>query len=369
MRYDKDKPLMKDYSLTTHAEAVMNSLALPVIVVDNGTMIMDVNDAAEEFLLSGKKLLLNKPMESFLPSDSPVFDMLKRARASEASVNDQGIEFTTARTGTHLVNLHISPLIGKAGFMVLVIQARAAAEKLRDQAQIRSASSSISSFSSMLAHEIKNPLAGIRGAAELLMSEGGDRAGRDKLVKLIVTETDRVTTLLNRMENLARGQPIAHDEVNIHEIIDHCLSLAAASFGDSHRFEKQFDPSLPETMGDRDLLIQALINLIKNACEASDKKSLIKIITAYNIGEKLAMTTDNTPIKPMLTISVIDAGAGVVEAIKSRLFDPFVTTKKSGTGLGLAMVAGVASDHGGSVDYTRRRGETAFHFNLPIVKA
>ena len=350
------------------SDIVLNSINFPVLVVNSQNHLVDINTAAEEFFQSGRKILTRQIISDLFPSSSPVLDMITKARLSSASVSDQGIEIVSPILGNRLINIHISPLIERPDHVVLLIQERSLAERLRGQEQFRGSSRRMSSFASLLAHEIKTPLAGIRGAAELL--DGSDDAeGRQRLTNLIIAEADRVTSLINRMESLAVGNAISRQPLNIHEIIDHCLAVASQSFGDGYVFEKIFDPSLPETSGDRDLLIQALINLIKNACEASDKNEKIIIKTIYNLGAKLKISDQDDSQMSMLGVIVINRGAGIPETIKSRFFDPFVTSKSDGTGLGLSLVAGIIADHGGSVDVTDQDGETAFQINLPITRA
>ena len=179
----------------------------------------------------------------------------------------------------------------------------------------------------MLAHEMKTPLASMRGAAELLANNG---EGADNLADLIIAESDRMTNLVARMESLSAGHSITPKPLNIHEVIDHCLNLAGQSFGAGYVFEKNFDPSLPEVSGDRDLLIQALTNIIKNACEASDKKDEIMIKTSYSLGEKLRLSADRKGA--MLGVAVGNRGDGIPPELKPRIFDPFVTSKAMAAG-------------------------------------
>lgn len=350
------------------SDMVLNSMSFPVLVVNSQNHLVEINTAAEEFFQTGRKILMRQNIGNLFPSSSPVLDMIAKTRLSSASVSDQGIEIASPILGNRLINLHLSPLIERSGHVVLLIQERSLAERLRGQEQFRGSSRRMSSFASLLAHEIKTPLAGIRGAAELL--EGSEDAkGRERLTHLIIAEADRVTHLINRMESLAVGNAISRQPLNIHEIVDHCLDVASQSFGDGYEFEKIFDPSLPNTYGDRDLLIQALINLIKNACEASDIKDKIIIKTIYNLGSKLKISDQENSQMSMLGVIVINRGSGIPETIKSRFFDPFVTSKPDGTGLGLSLVAGIIADHGGSVDVSDQDGETAFQINLPITRA
>ncbi len=349
------------------ADIVVNAIGFPLLVIDARNQLIEANSSAEAFFHSGRKTLLDQSVDDLFPPSSSVSNMISKARTTAASVNDQGIELSSDVLGNRLINLHVSPLAERPGCVVILIQERALAERLRGQDQFRGSSRRMSSFAALLAHEIKTPMSGIRGAAELI-TRADQREKQLQMAELIISESDRVTELVNRMETLAAGNTINRKRINIHEIIDHCLHLAEQSFGLGFRFEKLYDPSLPDTYGDRELLIQALINLIKNACEASDNNKKITIKTIYNLGSRLTISNSNSDHLSMLGVVVINQGKGIAEAIKSRLFDPFVTAKADGTGLGLALVASIVTDHGGSVDVSDTAGQTAFQINLPITR-
>lgn len=349
------------------ADEVINAIGFPLLVIDAQNKVIEANNSAEEFFQSGRKILLERTIDDLFPLSSSIMNMIGKARSTSASVNDQGIELISDVLGNRLINLHISPLAEYPGLVAILIQERSLAERLRGQDQFRGSSRKMSSFAALLAHEIKTPMSGIRGAAELI-SRANDHDKQNQLAELIISESDRVTELVNRMETLAAGNSINRKPINIHEIIDHCLYLAEQSFGKGFQFEKLFDPSLPDTHGDRELLIQALINLLKNACEASDINDKIKIKTIYNLGSRLSISQSDDNHLSMLGVIVSNHGKGIPEAIKSRLFEPFVTAKSDGTGLGLAVVAGIVTDHGGSVDFTEIDGQTAFQINLPITR-
>lgn len=351
------------------AEAVLAGLTHPVIALDEMDQMIFVNTAAEEFFKASRGILLGTALSGFMDADHALFAMVKRARNTRASVSDQGLDITSPRLGHRLVNIQVSSLHG-AGLpqvVVIALQERALAERLRGQEQFRGAARSMTSLSALLAHEIKNPLAGIRGAAELLQqNDGVTPEDHRAMTSLIVAETDRIAALLTRMEALAGGKAIDRKPVNIHEVIDHCIRLAENSFGKDRTIIPRFDPSLPDTEGDRDLLIQSLLNLIKNACEATDKNGTIVIATSYNLGARLSVAEDRSRAIAPLVVEVTDNGGGISRDLKSHIFDPFVTGKSNGTGLGLALVASAIADHGGTIDVTSRPGETSFRIGLPV---
>ena len=368
--------------------AVLSGLTYPVVALDGDDRIMLINPAGEEFFKAGRSTLLESPLSQYIAPDHPVFAMIRRVRTTRASISDQGIEFNSAKLGQRLVNLQVSAIpdvlggdvlgadvpnnadisthLNLSGGVILAIQERALAERLRGQHQFRGAARSMTSLSALLAHEIKNPLAGIRGAAELLKSGHRDP---DALTGLIISETDRIAALLTRMESLAGGKDIDRAPVNIHEVINHCITLAQNSFGQGVEMISLFDPSLPDTEGDRDLLIQSLLNLIKNACEASDKKQKIYIRTFYNLGVHYAVARQAGQAVAPLGIEIEDHGSGIAPELKDHIFDPFVTNKSQGTGLGLALVASTIADHGGTIDVTSQQGKTIFRIGLPIMES
>ena len=347
------------------SEVILHSINVPILVVDGDNRLIEANSAAEEFLQMGRRSLMHQPLRQIFPPPCVLAEMLEKPRLTASSVSDQNIEIISPnirRQGRVWVNLHLSPLLDRPDHIVILLQPRALAERLRGQEQFRGTARQLSSFGAMLAHEMKTPLAGIRGAAELLANSSD---GADKLADLIISESDRMTNLVARMESLSAGHSITPKPLNIHEIIDHCLTLAAQSFGAGYVFKKSFDPSLPEVSGDRDLLIQALTNIIKNACEASDKKDEIMIKTSYSLGEKLRLSADKKGA--MLGVAVGNRGAAIPPELKPRIFEPFVTSKADGGGLGLALVASIAAEHGGSVDLHEADGLTMFQLNVPIV--
>ena len=362
-------------------DAVLSGLTYPVVALDGQNRIVLINPAGEEFFKAGRSTLLQSDLAQYIDPDHPVFAMIRRVRTTRASISDQGIEFHSSKLGQRLVNLQVSampdfngpdfndtPLEDQPdkiilGGVIIAIQERALAERLRGQQQFRGAARSMTSLSALLAHEIKNPLAGIRGAAELLKSGHPDP---NALTGLIISETDRIAALLTRMESLAGGKDIDRAPVNIHEVINHCITLAQNSFGQGFEIVSLFDPSLPDTEGDRDLLIQSLLNLIKNACEASDKKHKIIIRTFYNLGVHYAVARQSGQTVAPLVIEIEDHGNGISPELKEHIFDPFVTNKAQGTGLGLALVASTIADHGGTIDVTSQKGKTIFRIGLPM---
>jgi two-component system nitrogen regulation sensor histidine kinase GlnL len=220
-------------------------------------------------------------------------------------------------------------------------------------------------MAAMLAHEVKNPLSGIRGAAQLLEQSAGP--GDRELTRLICDESDRICALVDRMEVFSDQRPLEREPVNIHEVLNRVRLVAQSGFARHVRFVEDYDPSLPAVHGNRDLLIQVFLNLVKNAAEAvSGQGGEIQITTAYQHGVRLAVAGSDSRVHLPLVVSIIDDGEGIPDELGQHLFDPFVTTKHNGTGLGLALVAKVIGDHGGVIEFESQPRRTVFRVCLPM---
>ena len=257
--------------------------------------------------------------------------------------------------------MQAAPIVEDPDAIVLSIQAQGIARKIDRQLTHRGAARSMTAMAAILAHEVKNPLSGIRGAAQLLE---GSLSGEDRaLTKLICDETDRIVELIDRMEVFAARPPKPREPVNIHQVLDHVRRIAQAGFGRGMRVREEYDPSLPPVLGDRDRLIQVFLNLVKNAAEAASSRDNAEIVltTAFKPGVRLAVPGSDRRVQLPLMVSVQDNGEGIPEDIRAHLFDPFVTTKAKGTGLGLALVAKIVDDHGGVIEFTSARGPHRVH--------
>jgi two-component system, NtrC family, nitrogen regulation sensor histidine kinase GlnL len=343
--------------------AVLAALADPVIVIDRRAVIRLVNPAAEQFFGSGAAALCGSKLGDHLAAHSPLLGLVTAVWRSGNTISEYDVPLEGARFGRRTVTLHGAPV---SDLLVLTLHERSMVDKVGHQLVHRGAARSMTAMAAMLAHEIKNPLSGIRGAAQLL-EQDADEAGR-QLTRLICDETDRIVALVDRMEAFSDHRPIEREAVNIHEVLEHVRKLAQSGFARHARFVEEYDPSLPPVHGNRDLLVQVFLNIVKNAAEAAPASDgEIILTTGYRHGLRLAGPGGEGRRHLPLMVAVGDNGPGIPEDVRPYLFDPFVTTKRNGTGLGLALVAKVIGDHGGVIEFDSRPRRTVFRVFLPMV--
>jgi two-component system nitrogen regulation sensor histidine kinase GlnL len=360
-----------------HPTDIWNALPAPMLLLDPAGRVALANSAAEAFLNMSQPQLIERGWEGQFPEDSPVRDLVAEARANRTDIAayDLLIEFAGGRRtrADVLVGCLPQPPGGESqrhggdGWLALSFQPRAVTSLVDRQVGQQGAARSAVGVAAMLAHEIKNPLSGIRGAAQLL-NEALDSDGRE-LTGLIISEVDRVRALIDRMEGFTDTRPPTLAQENIHAVLGHVRMLAEAGFGRDVRFRERYDPSLPPVLGDRDALIQAFLNLLKNAVEASPPGGTITLTTAFRQGFRVRAQATGARVSLPLEVCVIDEGDGAPASIVDHLFDPFVSARRGGTGLGLALVAKVVGDHGGVVEYDRQQGRTVLRVLLPLAPA
>ena len=352
-------------------ENLLSALPHPVLVVADDQTIVFANAAAESFFSMSAAALMRSRVPDIVAFGCPLLGLIEHVQASGSTVNEYGIEVATPRfSGAKLVDVYGGPLPEDPRNMFLMLQQRSMAQMIERQLTHRAAARSVSGMAGVLAHEIKNPLSGIRGAAQLL--EPGLSDEDRALTQLICSETDRIRNLVDRMEVFGDERPIIKDAVNIHGVLNHVRRIAEHGFGRHVRYIEDYDPSLPHVLGNRDKLVQVFLNLLKNAAEAvGDKNENGRILmqTAFRPGVRLSLPGSDTRVSLPLMIQIEDNGCGIPEHLKPHLFDPFVTTKSSGSGLGLALVAKIITDHGGIIECESEAKRTVFRVLLPMQRA
>ncbi|WP_425102112.1 two-component system sensor histidine kinase NtrB [Tropicibacter sp. S64] len=343
---------------------IWSSLPVPAILIDPDENIGDMNPAAEGFFNNSAKWLTGQPIWDRLAVDAPLEASLARAREHGTPLFVNDVDVGTGSRPPLVCNLQIAPLQGRDGWMIMLISPRELAGRMTQSHSVKSAAKSAIGMAEMLAHEIKNPLAGIAGAAQLVSM---NLPKEDlELTDLIVAETRRIVKLLEQVEQFGNLSAPDRVPVNIHDVLDRARRSAALGFGAHMKIMEDYDPSLPMAVGDPDQLLQVVLNLVKNASEAADPKTggVIRLHTFYDHSFRTRRADGSGQSLP-LQIEIIDDGPGLPDDIRGDIFDPFVSGKENGTGLGLALVSKIINDHDGWISVDSVPGRTVFRLSLP----
>ena len=350
------------------SDAILNniwtSIPVPAILLDGQDLICEINPAAEGFLNASNKSIKGSPVFDRIMVDAPLEESFHRAKTLRTPLFVNDVDVGTGDRAPLQCNLKFAPVVGTDDHMILMIAPRELAGRMTQTQTVKSAAKSAIGMAEMLAHEIKNPLAGITGAAQLLSM--GLEPSDLELTDLIVEETRRIVKLLEQVEQFGNLREPVRCEVNIHDILDRARRSALLGFGAHMAIVEDYDPSLPAAYGDSDQLLQVLLNLIKNASEASPHGGTIRLRTFYEHFFRLRRSDGSGQALP-LQIEIIDDGPGLPEEIKNDVFDPFVSGRENGTGLGLALASKIISDHNGWISVNSVPGRTVFRISLPLV--
>lgn len=347
--------------------ALWASLPLPALIIGPAGRIAEVNPPAETFLNASARSLVGQPLLDRLSIDAPMEDAMARVLAHDSPLFIAEADVTTGERPPVQCALQLAPLQDSPGHILLLISPREIADRLGRAMHITSAAKSAIGMAEMLAHEIKNPLAGISGAAQLLAM--GLSPEDQELTDLIVEETRRIVKLLEQVEQFGNLRPPARRAINLHDALDRARRSALVGFGAKMTISEDYDPSLPATFADPDQLMQVFLNLLKNASEAAGiKGGNIRLRTFYD--HKLRRRRkDGTGAALPLQVEIIDDGPGIPPDLAADIFEPFVSGRENGTGLGLALVSKIISDHEGWISVDSAPGRTAFRISLPLAPA
>ncbi|MEM6306930.1 MAG: ATP-binding protein [Pseudomonadota bacterium] len=346
---------MTDYS------SLWSSLPIPALMISPDTLILDANPSAEGFLNISRKSLVGQPLWDRVMVAAALDEAMERARATAAPLFVNDVDVSSGERPPVLCNIQVATMTDGAGTQLMLIEPRESGHRITKSSSLTAAKSAIG-MAEMLAHEIKNPLAGISGAAQLLSMNLSN--GDLEMTDLIVSETRRIVKLLEQVEQFGQLRPPEKLPLNIHDVLDRARQSASVGFGAHMMFEEQYDPSLPLTVGDADQLLQVFLNLIKNASEVQETRGTIILRTYYEQSLRIQLP-DGTRQNLPLQVEVIDNGPGLPDDIAGMVFEPFVSGRENGTGLGLALVSKIITDHGGWVSVDSMPGRTAFRISLP----
>ncbi|MEM9248358.1 MAG: ATP-binding protein [Pseudomonadota bacterium] len=362
------------------------SLPMPALVLDGKDCVQALNPSAESYFNTTLRHLDGQPVYDALAIDAPVEDGIARVRQNRAPLFINDVAVGTGERPPQTCNIQIAPMVedrseaASPDRVLFIVTPREIAGRLGRSMHNESAARSAIGMAEMLAHEIKNPLAGITGAAQLLSMNltNGDL----ELCDLIVGETRRVSKLLEQVEQFGNLRPPRAKAANIHDILERARKSALVGFAAHMEIREEYDPSLPAVLADADQLLQVFLNLLKNAAEAATRgtpgragagraisaagqSGSIRIRTFYDSSLRLRRA-DGAGARLPIQVEIVDDGPGLPPEIAEEIFEPFVSGRENGTGLGLALVSKIIADHNAVIGVDSSPGHTAFRLSLPV---
>ena len=350
---------------------IIDSVGDGVLVTDPEGVVTLINPAAEELTGISRRQVQGHPFRITF-RDSPVLvDMVERTRSTGMNISDY--ENVMLMTGDHPtpVSATTSPLLmsnGESIGVILILRDLTNVRELERAVRQTDRLSALGTLAAGLAHEIKNPLGGIRGAAQLLERELSDDSEMREYTRIMLKEVSRVNRIVEELLALTSPRKLKLEAINLHQIIGDLCTLQRRAVGDRMvAIQQQFDPSIPSFLADEELLTQLFLNLVKNALEAVGEVGLIRIVTRVHADYR--MTQQGARRTRMVAVSISDDGPGIPKEQQEQLFTPFFTTKATGTGLGLAICQKIVSEHRGILKVQSTPGKgTTFTVMLPLVQ-
>jgi len=351
------------------AAALINLLATAILVVDARGLVCWLNAAAGDLLAVGPAAARGRPLGSLLAEGEPIESLIARSRASGEVLAMRGFELApSARDDArYQADITMTPLTGMpapgsalgAGAVLVEIADTTQPGRMTRDAALLAQQGGSRVMARQLAHEIKNPLGGLRGAAQLLERELPNEELKE-YTRVIIGEADRLRALVDSL--LGPARPMRREPVNVHELLDHVYRLARAEAPAAVAIERDYDPSLPPLALDRDLMVQAMLNLARNAVQALGERGALTLRSRALMHATIGAERHRV----IASLQFEDNGPGVPAELGETIFYPLVTARADGTGLGLAVAQDIATRHGGIIEFDSRPGHTVFSLLLPM---
>ena len=344
-------------------ENIFNSLPVSILIIDKNLKILYANLTAKEELNFDDRLSF-KNIENIFNQDNLLVDTIKRVKKEKKPISIEKINLTGFNFFSPNNDIYVSIYDEKLEYYLVLLSKNIFIQNkeiLNPQY-----TNGFSKLTKMLAHEIKNPLSAIKGSAQLLSYDMQEE--KKEFTDIIIHESDRIDKILNKIEYLFLNEIPEPEKLNIHEVLDQSIKISKISFGEDMIFIKEYDPSLPYIFGDKDTLIQLFINLFKNSSEAINNKvrGEIYICTSYSLwAPKTKYLGNENKVTPII-VEISDNGEGVPDHLKDILFNPFVSGKNNGSGLGLTQVQGTMKLHQGKVECLDKNNKTTFRLSFPF---
>ena len=341
--------------MATGADPMLDSLSLAVLQLDANRHIITTNQAAEALLGHSRKRLLQTPLAKWLPVQHPLIDLVDKCHVEQRVCHAQRIGWPLPFTTVKRVDVAVSP---HGNGILLELRPLEESQRLQEESERFRQQQDLHHLLRSLAHEIKNPLAGVRGAAQLLARELKD-PGLQEFTDLIQRESDRLRELVDRL--LLPGHSQKQDAVNPHSVLEQVLQTSAVLRSTGIVVERDYDPSLPDVLGNADALFQVFLNLIQNACEAMGEQGHLLLRSRVEHGA----TVGGKRYRRIFRLDVIDSGPGIAPEMQERIFLPLVSGKANGTGLGLSIAQTLVLQHNGLLECASEPGQTRFTVWIP----